>query len=143
MTAIRIICWGYGWSPAGLLLSGGGGAWIQFHTAQGKGRLAFTAAARSPAASPSSTVRIADSPNLFSTGTWSTVLAQFLVTTVVQQPDVLVYHFTLKPGATLSPGSYAFGVQYNYAVGGRDSSRDTYHVVATAGGTGGEASGGF
>jgi hypothetical protein len=88
------------------------------------------------------TVRIADSPNLASTGAWSSVLAEFLVTAIERQPDALVYRFTLKPGVTLAPASYVFAVQYNHA-SGRDRSRDTYHVVATADGARTEASGGF
>jgi hypothetical protein len=79
------------------------------------------------------TVRIAASPNLASTGAWSTVLAKDLVTTVEQQPDALVYRFTLKPGVTLGPASYVFAVQYGHAVGGRDPSRDTYRTVASGG----------
>jgi hypothetical protein len=89
------------------------------------------------------TVRIVASPNLASTGAWSTVLAKDLVTTVEQQPDGLVYRFALKPGSRLGPGTYVFGVQYNHAVGGRDPSRDTYHAVATANGTRAEVDGGF
>jgi hypothetical protein len=89
------------------------------------------------------TVRIAGSPNLASTGAWSSVLAEFLTTSVERQPDALVYHFTLKPGVTLPPASHVFAVQYNHAVGGRDPSRDTYHAVATANGTRAEVSGGF
>jgi ABC-type transport system substrate-binding protein len=88
------------------------------------------------------TVRIAGSPNLANTGAWSTVLAEFLVTSIEQQPDALVYRFTLKPGVTLAPASYVFAVQYNHA-GGRDPSRDTYHVAATAGAGRAEVSGGF
>jgi hypothetical protein len=88
------------------------------------------------------TVRIAGSPNLASTGAWSTVLAEFLVTTVEQHPDGLVYRFALKPGVTLAPASYVFAVQYNHA-SGRDASRDTYQVAATAGAGRAEVSGGF
>jgi hypothetical protein len=88
------------------------------------------------------TVRIAASPNLVNTGAWSTV-PDFLVTNVQRQQDALVYRFTLKPGITLAPATYVFAVQYNHAVGGRDASRDTYHVVATANGNPVEAGGGF
>ncbi|MEU7874526.1 hypothetical protein [Dactylosporangium sp. NPDC049140] len=88
------------------------------------------------------TVRIAATPNLANTGAWSTVLAEFLVTDVERQPDALVYRFTLKPGVTIAPSTYVFAVQYNHAVG-RDTSRDTYHVVATVDGNRVESSGGF
>lgn len=89
------------------------------------------------------TVRVVATPNLASTGAWSTVLTQFLVTAIERQPDALVYRFTLKPGVTLAPASYIFAVQYNHAVGGRDPSRDTYHAAATVNGTRAEADGGF
>ena len=88
-------------------------------------------------------VRIAATPNLANTGAWSTSLAKDLVTTVEQQPDALVYRFTLKPGVILGPGSYVFGVQYNHAVGGRDPSRDTYHPAAVANGIWAQVDGGF
>ena len=88
-------------------------------------------------------VRIATTPYLMNTGAWSTIPAEDLVTTVAQQPDALVYQFTLKPGVRLAPGSYLFAVQYNHAVGGRDPSRDSYQAVATAGGTQVDVYGGF
>lgn len=88
------------------------------------------------------TVRIADSPDLASTGAWSSVLAEFLVTAIERRGAALVYRFTLKPGVTISPGSYVFAVQYNHA-SGRDRSRDTYHVVATADDARAEMGGGF
>jgi hypothetical protein len=88
-------------------------------------------------------VRIVTTPDLASTGAWSTVLAKDLVTTVEQQPDALVYRFTLKPGTRLGPGSFVFAVQYNHAVGGRDPGRDTYHAVATADAARVEVNGGF
>ena len=88
-------------------------------------------------------VRIATTPYLANTGAWSTIPAEDLVTSVAQQPDALVYQFTLKPGVRLAPGSYLFAVQYNHAVGGRDTSRDSYQAVATAGGTQVDVYGGF
>jgi hypothetical protein len=88
-------------------------------------------------------VRIAATPDLSSSGQWSTVPAEDLVTTIEQRPDGLVYRFTLKPGINLEPGSYTFAVQYHHAVGGRDASRDTYQAAATAGGTRVEVYGGF
>jgi hypothetical protein len=88
------------------------------------------------------TVRIAGSPNLASTGAWSSVLVEFLVTAIERQPHELVYRFTLKPGVTLAPGTYVFAVQYNHAAG-RDPGRDTYHAVATTKGARAEVGGGF
>jgi hypothetical protein len=88
------------------------------------------------------TVRIARTPNLASTGAWSTILAEFLVTGTEQQPDAVVYHFTLKPGVTLSPATYVFAVQYNHATG-RDPSHDTYHLTASTKVTRAELNGTF
>jgi hypothetical protein len=88
-------------------------------------------------------VRIARTPQVSNTGAWSTVSADALVTTVEQQPDALVYVFTLKPGARLAPGEHLFAVQYGHAVGGRNPSRDGYQATATADGTRVEVEGGF
>lgn len=88
-------------------------------------------------------VRIALTPSVVNTGAWSTIPAENLATRVEQQPDALVYTFTLKPGVRLAPGSHLFGVQYGHATGGRDPSRDSYQAVATAGGTRVEVGGGF
>ncbi|MGN9910146.1 hypothetical protein ACTMTJ_21590 [Phytohabitans sp. LJ34] len=88
-------------------------------------------------------VRIARTPDLSSTGAWSTVPVQDLVTTVEQQPDALVYTFTLKPGARLPSAEHVFAVQYGHAVGGRNPSQDSYQATATADGTRVEVEGGF
>lgn len=87
-------------------------------------------------------VQIVLTPYVASTGSWSTILAEDLVSSVEQQHDAVVYLFTLKPGVTLAPGTYVFGVQYNQATG-RDHSKDTYQAVATAGGSTVDVSGGF
>jgi len=89
-------------------------------------------------------VRIALTPQVGSTGAWSTISADDLVTRVEQQPDALVYTFTLKPGVRLAPASHRFGVQYSHAPGGRDAKRDTYQAFATAtDGARAEVNGGF
>lgn len=88
-------------------------------------------------------VRIARTPYLSSTGSWSTLPVQDLATTVEQQPDALVYTFTLKPGARIAPGKYVFAVQYGHAVGGRNPSRDSYQATARADGAVVEVEGGF
>ncbi|MEY9963482.1 hypothetical protein ABIA33_001515 [Streptacidiphilus sp. MAP12-16] len=77
-------------------------------------------------------LRVALTPALANTGAWSTVPAADLVTTVTRDSDALVYEFTLKPGATLTPGTYEFAGQYNHASGGRDAGQDTYWATATA-----------
>ncbi|TDC43988.1 hypothetical protein [Micromonospora sp. KC213] len=89
-------------------------------------------------------VRIARTPDVTSTGAWSTVGADKLVISVEQQPDALVYTFTLKPGVRLVPADHMFAVQYGHATGGRDPSRDSYEASATAlDGTRAEVNGGF
>jgi hypothetical protein len=88
-------------------------------------------------------VRIARTPHLSSTGSWSSVPVEYLDTTVEEQPDALVYTFSLKPGARLGPGEYVFAVQYGHAVGGRNPVQDTYQAIATADGTVVEVEGGF
>ncbi|MEY9968442.1 hypothetical protein ABIA33_006526 [Streptacidiphilus sp. MAP12-16] len=77
------------------------------------------------------------------TGTWSTVRAADLVTTVTRDGSVLLYEFTLRPGATLAPGSYEFAGQYNHAPGGRDAGQDTYQATASAHSTQVEVFGNF
>jgi hypothetical protein len=89
-------------------------------------------------------VRIALTPQVASTGAWSTIAAADLVTRVERQPDALVYTFSLKPGLRLAPASHMFGVQYSHAPGGRDPKRDTYRAFATAAdGTRTEVNGSF
>lgn len=89
-------------------------------------------------------VRIALTPQVGSTGAWSTIAADDLVTRVEQRPDALIYTFTLKPGARLVPASHLFGVQYSHAPGGRDPKQDTFRAVATAvDGTRAEVNGSF
>jgi hypothetical protein len=89
-------------------------------------------------------VRIALTPQTASTGAWSTIAADDLTTRVEQQPDALVYTFTLKPGVRLAPATHLFGVQYSHAPGGRDPKQDTYQAFGTtADDTRVEVSGGF
>lgn len=88
-------------------------------------------------------IRVALTPGLADSGTWSTVPAAELVSTVTRDGDALVYRFTLKPGSTLAPGTYEFAGQYNHAAGGRDAGADSYRATATARGTGVEVYGNF
>ena len=88
-------------------------------------------------------VTLAFTPGLASTGSWSTVPAAELVTTVTKQGGTLVYEFTLKPGATLAPGTYVFAGQYNHAAVGRDAGGDSYRATATGHGSSVEVYGNF
>ncbi|WP_042387237.1 hypothetical protein [Streptacidiphilus melanogenes] len=77
------------------------------------------------------TLRVALTAGVTTTGQWSTVPAQDLDVTVSRQGGFLLYEWTLKPGATLAPGTYAFAGQYDHAPGGRDAGRDSYAAKAT------------
>lgn len=88
-------------------------------------------------------VTLASTPGLASTGSWSTVPAADLVTKVTKQGGALVYEFTLKPGATLAPGTYVFAGQYNHAAVGRDAGGDSYRATATGHGSSVEVYGNF
>ncbi|MEY9838785.1 hypothetical protein [Streptacidiphilus sp. EB103A] len=88
-------------------------------------------------------VTLAFTPGLASTGSWSTVPAADLVTTVTKQGGTLVYEFSLKPGATLAPGTYVFAGQYNHAAVGRDAGGDSYRATATGHGSSVEVYGNF
>ncbi|MEU4241271.1 hypothetical protein [Actinoplanes sp. NPDC026619] len=81
------------------------------------------------------TVRIAKSPGLRSTGKWTSIPAELITVAESSTKKDLVYRFTLKPGATLAPGSYTFAAQYNHAAGARSMSADSYEATATAGKT--------
>jgi hypothetical protein len=88
-------------------------------------------------------VTLASTPGLASTGSWSTVPAADLVTTVTAQGGTLVYEFTLKPGTTLAPGTYEFAGQYDHAAAGRDAGGDSYRATATGHGSSVEVYGNF
>lgn len=75
-------------------------------------------------------LRVALTPGVQSTGSWSTLPAGDVDTTVTRQGSMLVYRFTLKAGVTMAPGSYEFAGQYNHAPGGRDAGQDTYAATA-------------
>ena len=88
-------------------------------------------------------MHIALTPYVASTEAWSSAPTEDLLTAVEQEPDAVVYRFTLKPGVGLAPGSYRFAVQYNHATGGRVPNRVTCQAVATAAGGRVEVNGRF
>ena len=79
-------------------------------------------------------LRLADTPQLKSTGAWSTVPTQHMSITVQPGEGVLIYTFTLRPGVTLSPGEYEFAGQYTHASGVRNAGNDSYRAAALAAG---------
>jgi hypothetical protein len=77
-------------------------------------------------------LRVALTPGLVTAGSWSTVPINEMTVTVIRQPDALVYEWVLKPGVTLTPGSYIFAGQYSHSGNTRDTAKDTYQVTAAA-----------
>lgn len=78
------------------------------------------------------TVTVSGGSVVQSTGSWSTVLSAFLDATINHTPSGLTYDFTLKPGQTLQPGTYAFGFQFNRGAADHSFAADTYTVTATS-----------
>ncbi|GIM93288.1 hypothetical protein [Paractinoplanes toevensis] len=79
------------------------------------------------------TVRIAKTRGLRDAGQWTTIPDELITSSVNATGSTFVYRFTLKPGATLAPGSYTFAAQYNHSAGTRSMAGDSYEVTATAG----------
>jgi hypothetical protein len=88
-------------------------------------------------------LRLAASPGLVSTGSFTTVPNAEMTVTVASDGGTLVYTFTLKPGQTLRPGQYEFAGQYAHASGTRNASGDTYQATAVSGGSSATVSGNF
>lgn len=88
-------------------------------------------------------IRVAQTGNVQTTGSWRTLPDQDFTVTVQESGGSLVYRWVLKPGLTVPAGQYEFAAQYNHATGARKSAGDSYHVDAQ--GPGGPASvwGGF
>lgn len=76
------------------------------------------------------TVTVSGGATVQSTGSWTTILPQNIDSSVDPSASGLTYLFTLKPGQTLQPGSYAFGFQFNRP-SGHAFGLDTYSVSAT------------
>lgn len=66
-----------------------------------------------------------------STGSWSTILSQYIDGSAGPTASGLTYEFTLKPGQVLQPGSYVFGFQFDRPATARASALDTYSITAT------------
>lgn len=77
------------------------------------------------------TVTVSGGARVQSTGSWTTILSQTIDSSVGATASGLTYEFTLRPGQTLQPGSYAFGFQFNRPAGGHTFTLDTYSVAAT------------
>ncbi|MEU4894349.1 hypothetical protein AB0B12_26965 [Streptomyces sp. NPDC044780] len=71
-------------------------------------------------------LRIADTGQVRTTGSWSTLPAGDVTTSAHVEDGVLVYRWTLRKGATVPAGRQVFAGQYNHAQGDRDTGRDAY-----------------
>ena len=89
---------------------------------------------RAPITALDVSVRVALTPGLADQGAVHDVTVAKIDSTVLHEPDALVYHFKLHPGATLPPGTYVFTAKYAHRAGGRDAGADSYRAQATAAG---------
>lgn len=76
-------------------------------------------------------VTVSGGANVRSTGSWATLPAAAITVTANQTAGGLVYDISLKPGQTLQPGTYAFGLQFDRGTG-HDFSQDSYTVTSDA-----------
>ncbi len=77
------------------------------------------------------TVTISGGATVQSTGWWTTITTDDLDVTVSQNSAGLVYDITLKPGQTLQPTAYRFGLQFNHPAVGHSFALDAYTATAT------------
>jgi len=70
------------------------------------------------------TIRVTTTAGLTPDGFESS--ADTVTATVAKQPDAVVYHFVLRPGATLTAGTYTFTAKYDG--GARNATDDTYEA---------------
>ncbi|WP_275560364.1 hypothetical protein [Streptomyces sp. 5-6(2022)] len=71
-------------------------------------------------------LRVADTGDVRSTGSWHSLPTGDVTTATRVEDGVLVYRWTLRKGATVPAGRYVFAGQYNHAEGDRDTGRDAY-----------------
>lgn len=88
------------------------------------------------------TIRVAASAGVRTTGNWSSISSEKLVSTVREQSGWLYYRFRLRNGATIAPGSYVFAGQFDPS-GDRSTDKDSYLAAASAGSQALEVHGGF
>ena len=88
-------------------------------------------------------LKIAQTGGVGNPGAWRSLPEQDFDFTVGEQDGFLVYTWTLKAGRTAPVGQWVFAGQHNHKAGGRDATKDTYTVKATAAGKQRAVSGGF
>ncbi|MEU2686405.1 hypothetical protein ABZ654_21410 [Streptomyces hygroscopicus] len=71
-------------------------------------------------------LRVADTGEVRSTGSWTALPAGDVITSSRTEDGALVYRWTLRKGATVPAGRYVFAGQYQHAEGDRDTGRDAY-----------------
>jgi len=77
------------------------------------------------------TVTVSGGATVQSTGWWSSILNDELDVTVSQDSAGLLYDITLKPGQTLQPAAYRFGLQFDHPAVGHSFALDAYAADAT------------
>ncbi|MFC8348549.1 hypothetical protein [Streptomyces sp. NPDC057280] len=98
---------------------------------------------KQPLSSLTVEIRIVQTGEAKSTGTWQTLPGDDFTVTVQETGGALVYRWVLKPGSTVPAGNHEFAAQFNNGAGKRSAAGDGYRVDAQ--GPGGSASvrGGF
>ena len=76
------------------------------------------------------TIRVVRTDGLTDRGGVHDAPAADVTATVEKQAGALLYHFTLRKGATLKAGTYRFGARYTYEGDSRDAGDDTYEAFA-------------
>ncbi|WP_457032260.1 hypothetical protein [Kitasatospora sp. P5_F3] len=96
-----------------------------------------------PLTSLSVELRIAQTGDVRSTGSWRTLPIDDFTVTVQEAGGALVYRWVLKPGRTVPAGLHVFAAQYNHATGVRNTTRDGYRVETQSSGGSAAVWGGF
>jgi len=77
-------------------------------------------------------VTVSGGASVQSTGSWATLPATAITVATKQTAGGLVYDITLKPGQTLQPGAYTFGLQFDHPAAGHNFALDAYTVTSDA-----------
>ncbi|MEU4419310.1 hypothetical protein AB0F81_01700 [Actinoplanes sp. NPDC024001] len=86
-------------------------------------------------------ISVARTAGVEDAGKWSSVPAEMITVTSVEEKTAVLYRFTLNEGRTLAPGQYVFAAQFLHAAGRRDTGADQYGAIAAAGSRKAEISG--
>ncbi|RAG84150.1 hypothetical protein DN069_18495 [Streptacidiphilus pinicola] len=75
-------------------------------------------------------LRVAQTGDVKTTGSWSTLPSSDFTVAVREVGNALVYRWVLKPGLTVPVGQFLFAAQFNHTTGTRDAAGDSYRVDA-------------